>query len=73
MIDFYFQYDKERHKAKVVVEEGKRGTTVYYTDDLICDVSVHSVLQKESPQFVMRGKCRYLYYYGSTITLTNKK
>lgn len=73
MIKFYFQYDKERHKAKVVLDGDPSHVETFYVDSLDCQVPVMSVLQKESPQFVMRGECRTIWHGHNSITLTNKR
>lgn len=69
---FYFQYDKDRHKAKVVLDEDPNHIEIFYVDELICLVPTYSVLQKESPMFVMRGKCKIIHHGNNSITLTDR-
>lgn len=73
MIKFYFQYDKERHKAKVVLDGDPNAIEIFYTGELVCEVPVKSVLSDVSPQFIMRGECVHIKYNSKSMTLTNKR
>lgn len=70
---FYFQYDRDRKQAKVVIDGDPQHIEIYYVDKIICEVPTYTVLQEDSPQFVVRGECTTLWYGMSDITLTNKK
>ena len=73
MFNFYLQYDRDQHKAKVVIDDDPSHIEVFYVDEINCLVPTRSVLQKESPMFVMRGSCRVIWHGPNSITLTNKK
>lgn len=66
MIKFYFQYDKDTHKAKVVMEDFGY---VFYVDKVICEVRTWTRKQDESPKFVVEGECTTFEYSKDVIHL----
>ena len=73
MIEFYFQYDRDRKKAKVVLNPGTDDIQILYADTLVCEVPTKSKIQNDSPQFAMYGKCATVWHSFKRITLTDEK
>lgn len=58
MMDFYFHYDKDLGRAKVIVGEWlMEKETTHIVDDIICDVPTRTEHRDGSPKFVVCGTC----------------
>ena len=56
MIEFYFQYARDKHRAKLVIIQDKT-EVVYYISKIYCEVPIYTKLADSSPQFIVCGTC----------------
>lgn len=71
MYKFYFQYDKDQHKAKFVIIEGEK-EQIFFVSKIVCHVPVESELNDITPKFIVRGQCNAIWFGVDRITLTNE-
>lgn len=72
MYKFYFQYDKDTHKAKFVLVDGEKEKT-FLVSKIVCQVPIESELNDITPRFVVKGECKTIWFGFDRITLTNNE
>ena len=59
MIEFYFLYDRDQHKARLCITEDGVAKE-YYIDRIECAVPTRTRRQDDSPKFVVEGYCNII-------------
>lgn len=58
VIEFYLQYDRDTHKAKLVYWTDPAAQVTLYIDKIISSVPIETHRQDVSPLFVVKGYCK---------------
>jgi len=70
MIKFYYHYDKDLHKAKIVAEAPSGEVVENFIEKIICAVHTETERKDTPPRFVVRGTCKEIKIIGETIYIS---
>lgn len=69
-IKFYYLYDRDTHKGKVVIKSavhnGYTVETTHLVDQINCQVPTRSKRSESNPKFVVEGECKDYLLDNST-------